>query len=170
MPPAELLLPEPKPPSKRGPMKLILLFFLAPLTVVAAVGFSSQVKRETSIPAAVQAVLEAQRDAWNHGNIEGFMDGYARSETTVFVSDDTVTRGWQTVLDRYRKRYASREQMGTLTYSDLEITVLSNDAALVLGRWHLRRANDEPHGRFTLLLRRTKEGWKIVHDHTSSAV
>jgi ketosteroid isomerase-like protein len=59
--------------------------------------------------------------------------------------------------------------MGTLTFSDLEITLLGADAALVLGRWHLRRANDEPHGRFTLLFRRTRQGWKIVHDHSSAA-
>ena len=121
------------------------------------------------IAAAVAAVLEAQREAWNRGDIAGYMDGYARSEQTVFVSGDNVTRGWQTVLDRYQKKYDSREKMGTLTFSDLEITAVGNDTAIVLGRWHLQRAADEPHGRFTLILRRTKHGWKIVHDHTSSA-
>ena len=119
--------------------------------------------------AAIRAVLDAQRDAWNRGDVAGYMDGYARTKTTIFVSGDNVTRGWQTVLDRYRKSYNSREKMGTLTFSDLEITPIGNDAAIVLGRWHLQRANDEPHGRFTLIFRRTKQGWKIVHDHTSSA-
>jgi uncharacterized protein (TIGR02246 family) len=118
---------------------------------------------------AIQAVLDAQRDAWNRGDIEGFMDGYERSEKTVFVGGDNVTRGWQTVLDRYKKNYDSREKMGTLTFSDLEITPLGNDGALVLMRWHLRRAKDEPHGRSTLIMRRTKQGWKIVHDHSSAA-
>jgi len=75
----------------------------------------------------------------------------------------------QTVLDRYRKNYSSREKMGALTFSDLQITILSKDAALVLGRWHLKRANDDPHGTFSLLFRKTKAGWRIVHDHTSSA-
>lgn len=118
---------------------------------------------------AIQAVLDAQRDAWNRGDIEGFMDGYERSEKTVFVGGDNVTRGWQTVLDRYKKNYDSREKMGTLTFSDLEITPLGNDGALVLMRWHLKRAKDEPHGRSTLIMRRTKQGWKIVHDHSSAA-
>lgn len=121
------------------------------------------------IAAAVRAVLDAQREAWNRGDVAGYMDGYARSEQTVFVSGDSVTRGWQTVLDRYQKKYDSREKMGTLTFSDLEITAVEYDTAIVLGRWHLQRATDEPHGRFTLILRRTKHGWKIVHDHTSSA-
>jgi uncharacterized protein (TIGR02246 family) len=126
-------------------------------------------KRSDATVAAVRAVLDAQRDAWNRGDIEGYMDGYARSEDTVFVSGDNVNRGWQTVLDRYKKNYNSREKMGTLTFSDIEITPIGNDAAIVLGRWHLQRAKDEPHGRFTLIFRKTKQGWKIVHDHTSSA-
>ena len=126
-------------------------------------------KRESRISSAVRAVLTAQSQAWNRGDLEGYMDGYARSPDTVFVSGDSVARGWQTVLDRYRKKYDSRDKMGTLTFSDLEITPLGNDAALALGRWHLQRATDEPHGRFSLILRRTKHGWKIVHDHSSAA-
>jgi len=126
-------------------------------------------KRESRISSAVRAVLTAQSQAWNRGDLEGYMDGYARSPDTVFVSGDSVARGWQTVLDRYRKKYDSRDKMGTLTFSDLEITPLGNDAALALGRWHLQRAQDEPHGRFSLILRRTKQGWKIVHDHSSAA-
>ena len=118
---------------------------------------------------AIQTVLDAQCAAWNRGDIEGFMDGYERSEKTVFVGGDNVTRGWQTVLDRYKRNYDSREKMGRLTFSDLEITPIGNDAALVLMRWHLQRAKDEPHGRSTLIMRRTKQGWKIAHDHSSAA-
>lgn len=126
-------------------------------------------KPEGRIVAAIRAVIEAQREAWNRGDVAGYMDGYARSEDTVLVSGDNVTRGWQTVHDRYQKNYDSREKMGTLTFSDLEITPIGNDIAIVLGRWHLQRAKDEPHGRFTLIFRKTKQGWRIVHDHTSSA-
>jgi ketosteroid isomerase-like protein len=117
--------------------------------------------------AAIRAVLDAQRDAWNRGDIEGYMDGYERSKDTVFISGDSVTRGWQTVLERYRKNYDTREKMGVLTFSDLEINLLNGTSAVVLGRWMLKRSNDEPHGRFTLIFKRTKKGWRIVHDHTS---
>jgi len=126
-------------------------------------------KRIARTEGAIRAVLDAQAAAWNRGDIEGYMNGYDRSPNTEFVGGDSITRGWQEVLDRYKKRYDTREKMGTLTFSDLEITVLSEDAALVLGRWHLKRATDEPHGTFTLLFRKTKAGWKIVHDHSSSA-
>ncbi len=125
--------------------------------------------RTTKTKAAIRSVLDAQRDAWNRGDIEGYMDGYDRSPKTEFVGGDSISRGWQTVLDRYKKNYNSREKMGTLNFSEIEITLLSRDAALVLGRWRLKRASDEPHGTFTLLFRKTKAGWRIVHDHSSSA-
>jgi len=148
-----------------------LLYFVALGVIFSAQAASSAQsnKSDTTSEAAIRAVLDAQRDAWNRGNIEGYMDGYNRSPNTEFVGGDNISRGWQTVLDRYKKNYNSREKMGMLTFSDLEITMLSKDAALVLGRWRLQRANDEPHGTFTLLFRKTKTGWKIVHDHTSSA-
>jgi ketosteroid isomerase-like protein len=152
----------------RRKILLTLLLFLLITSMAVEVQTSAKQKNAKTI-AAIRAVLDAQRDAWNRGDIEGYMDGYERSDQTVFVSGDNVTRGWQTVLDRYKKNYNTREKMGTLTFSDLEVTLLAKDAAVVLGRWHLQRAKDEPHGRFTLIFRRTKQGWKIVHDHTSSA-
>jgi uncharacterized protein (TIGR02246 family) len=119
--------------------------------------------------AAIRAVIQSQQDAWNRGDIDAFMNGYARSDKTVFVSGDEVTRGWQTVRDRYKAKYSDREKMGTLNFSDLEIAELGPDAAVALGRWELKRAKDNPHGRFTLIFRQTPAGWRIVHDHTSAA-
>lgn len=126
-------------------------------------------KQEMRTIVAIRAVLDAQTAAWNRGDIEGFMDGYARSPDIVFISGDSLTHGWQTVFDRYKKGYDSREKMGTLQFSDLDVKVVSKDAAIVIGRWQLTREKDTPHGRFTLIFRRRAEGWRIVHDHTSSA-
>jgi ketosteroid isomerase-like protein len=120
--------------------------------------------------AAIRAVIDAQAAAWNRGDIDAFMAGYARSPETTFVSGDEVTHGWQTVRDRYAKKYDSREKMGRLTFSDLTITPLCADAAIVLGSWRLQRKDDEPHGKFTLLFRKLPDGWRIVLDHTSAAV
>jgi len=147
----------------------LLVFFLAMLLAEVPVSALSPQKQDAKSEAAIRAVLDAQRDAWNRGDLEGYMDGYDRSPQTEFVGGDEITRGWQTVLDRYKKKYNSREKMGVLAFSDLEITILSKDAALVLGRWHLKRATDEPHGTFSLVFRKTKAGWRIVHDHSSSA-
>jgi len=145
----------------------ILLMLIVAFT--ATLGTFAQSKPNASSETAIRAVLDAQAAAWNRGDIEGYMNGYDRSPNTEFVGADSITRGWQDVLDRYKKRYDTREKMGVLTFSDLEITMLSKDAALVLGRWRLKRANDEPHGTFTLLFRKRKAGWRIVHDHSSSA-
>ncbi len=136
------------------------------LVILASIGAEAHDKKGS---ADIRTVMLAQEAAWNRGDIDGFMNGYARSRTTVFVSGDTITRGWQIVRDRYKKKYATAEQMGRLTFSDLEITPLSEDAAVVLGRWELKRKSDHPHGRFTLIFRRAPEGWRIVHDHTSAA-
>ena len=126
-------------------------------------------EQASSSVAEIQSVLTAQQDAWNRGDIDAFMNGYARSASTVFVSDDEVRRGWEPVRDRYRGKYSDRAKMGMLNFSEIEVTMLSPDAAVVLGRWRLKRANDEPHGRFTLIFKRLPEGWRIVHDHTSAA-
>jgi uncharacterized protein (TIGR02246 family) len=146
-------------------MAFVGAVILSAVTLIAA----TPRKQEPKFDVSIRAVIEAQREAWNRGDIEGYMAGYERSANTVFVSGDNVTHGWQTVLDHYKKAYDSREKMGVLTFSDLEITSLGTDTAVVLGRWHLQRAQDEPHGRFTLIFRKTKQGWKIIHDHTSSA-
>ena len=148
------------------PALLIIIIFPLPLSAQHSAGAT---KRHDKIATAIRAVLDAQSEAWNRGDIEGYMAGYWRSNETVFISGDSLTRGWQTVLDRYKQNYNSREKMGTLTFSDLEIKPVGNDTAVVIGRWHLQRAKDEPHGRFTLIFRKTKQGWRIVHDHTSSA-
>jgi ketosteroid isomerase-like protein len=151
------------------------LFTFAALVAFAAVVVLGYQKRAPSSAkedrdaAAVRAVIESQAAAWNRGDIEGYMEGYAKEDSTEFVSGDTVTRGWRTVLERYKAHYDSRAKMGTLTFSELEIKPLSEYYIMATGRWQLARDADTPHGRFTLIFRRTPAGWRIVHDHTSSA-
>lgn len=124
---------------------------------------------ENEISTAIRGVLTHQVRGWNRGNLEQFMEGYRNSENLRFASGGDVFQGWETTLERYRKKYPDRAAMGQLAFSDLDITVLSPDAALVFGRWKLRRAIGEVSGLFTLLFRKQEENWRIVHDHTSSA-
>ena len=169
-----LCVPISRCPGFIRPIALVLFasvgVFLAWTTIssISAAPLGKEQER-LRIVAQIRSILSAQQDAWNRGDIDGFMNGYARSESTIFISEDTLRRGWETVRDRYKKKYSDRGKMGTLTCSDLEITSLSPDSAIVLGRWRLERANDRPHGRFTLIFKRLPEGWRIVHDHTSAA-
>jgi ketosteroid isomerase-like protein len=117
----------------------------------------------------IMAVLNAQVAAWNRGDIETYMEGYARSDSLRFASGGRVSYGWQTTLQRYSTGYPDRVAMGILTFSDIDIQIVSRDAALVFGKWELLKVDETPWGLFTLLLRKSEEGWHIVHDHTSAA-
>ena len=120
---------------------------------------------------AVRRLLDEQVAAWNRGDLEGFMKGYWKSDSLSFYSGGTVTHGWQTTLDRYRKRYQSEgREMGTLVFDLHDVSLTSRGQALVRGGWSLKLKDGEPHGLFTLWLRWFPDaGWRVVHDHTSAA-
>lgn len=145
-------------------MKNFLL--LAAFLVLLSTNIFAQTKNDKDV-AAIRAVMDAQAKAWNAGDIDGYMDGYWKSDDLTFVSGTNVTKGWQPTLDRYKKRYDTREKMGVLTFSDVEIVRLSKDAAKVLGSWSVQTTTDNPKGKFTLIFRKFKDGWRIIHDHTS---
>lgn len=131
---------------------------------IAAASSSAQ---DAPAESSIRSVLETQVAAWNRGDIDTFMKGYWNSPNTEFVGAAGVTRGWQTVLDRYRKNYPDRQAMGQLSFSQLEIHVECRDAAYVIGEFHLQHANDKPDGVFSLNFRKFPEGWRIVADHTT---
>jgi len=117
----------------------------------------------------IRALLDQQTEAWNRGDIEAFMAGYWKSGETEFVGSNGVSRGWQALLERYRKNYPDRKAMGRLSFSNLEIHIVCADAAYAIGQFKLERENDRPTGFFTLNFRRFAEGWRIVEDHTTGS-
>jgi uncharacterized protein (TIGR02246 family) len=125
--------------------------------------------------AAIRAAITAQAAAWNRADIPAFMQAYEDSADTTFMGL-TVRKGYQPILKRYQENYTSREQMGTLTYSDIDIRVLPGgcgkaEIALATGRFHLDRTTHGPaakdDGVFSLVWRKGPNGWKIILDHTS---
>jgi beta-aspartyl-peptidase (threonine type) len=118
---------------------------------------------------AILAVLQAQDAAWNKGDLAGFMKGYWESDQLTFYSGNTKTSGWKATLERYQKKYQGEgKEMGKLAFEDLSVELLGADHALVRGRFLLQLKNGKATGLFTLILRRTPAGWRIIHDHTSS--
>lgn len=115
----------------------------------------------------IPQIIYDQEDAWNRGDIDAFMQPYWKSPDLTFSSTRGVTRGWQTVLNGYKKRYPTRADMGKLTFSDLDVRELGPQAALVLGRWKITRGVPIG-GVFSLVWQKTDDGWIIVHDHTSA--
>lgn len=118
----------------------------------------------------ILGVLSDQAAAWNRGDLDEFLKGYHRSERTVFAGGDAVHRGFDAMALRYRETYSSKAKMGRLTFSRLTFEQLDAGHAVVTGSWELELDGSEkrPGGVFTLLWRRFEEGWRIVHDHTSS--
>jgi ketosteroid isomerase-like protein len=136
---------------------------------VSAYGKPGAQKLKDTDRTAIMAVLTTQQNDWNQGDIRGFMAGYWNSSELTFAGTRGFTRGWQPVLARYEKSYADKAAMGTLDFQELELRSLGPDAALVLGKWHLKRQAGDVGGIFTLVFQRFPEGWRIVHDHTTQS-
>ncbi len=153
--------------------RLISAFVLVPLAGCAAPGPQHP---------EITAVLDAQVRAWNRGDIDGFMEGYWRSDGLTFVSTSkqvdpqtgeskdvtTTTNGWQATLQRYKTKYNTRELMGTLTFRELEVDRADENTANVAGRFHLERGDNDASGRFYLDMRRIDGRWVIVKDRTTA--
>ena len=132
---------------------------------------SSQVADE----AAIRAAITAQADAWNRADIPTFMQTYENSSDTTFIGAH-LNKGYSPILERYTKAYSTKEQMGTLTFGDLDVRLLPSSSgvveyAIVTGTFHLDRTAHgdakKDDGIFSLVWRKGSQGWKIILDHTS---
>lgn len=145
--------------------KLMLLLVIASpvILMMNCCEFTPDIQRAEN---EIKDILGQQKMSWNEENIEGFMEYYWNSEKFTFQSGQKRLHGWDALLSRYKESY-SGEKWGKLDFSDIEIKVLSNDIAYVLGRWQLLYENSSEEGLFTIIFFRMPEGWRIVHDHTS---
>ena len=120
--------------------------------------------------AEIQTILKDSETAWNRGDLVAFASYYEDSPETTFIGREVVRGGTKAILDRYRRAYPTPDAMGTLTFSEIEVRPLADGVALTTGKYSLKRTaagGGDTSGRFTLILRRTPAGWKIIHDHTS---
>jgi ketosteroid isomerase-like protein len=132
-------------------------------------------RAQESDEAIIRAAITAQVEAWNRADIPAFMQAYEHSPDTTFIGTN-IGKGYERILERYQKNYTTREQMGTLTFNDLEVRMLPGSCgkaefAVVTGRFHLERTqkgeSKKDDGIFSLVWRKGAQGWKIVLDHTS---
>lgn len=135
-------------------------------SLVAGCGAHAFTKSDDS---AIRGLLGAQQQAWNRGDLEAYMAGYLHSPELVFTSGGLVRQGWDETLAKYKAKYGeSKATMGTLVFDIVSIQALGGDGAVVLGRWHLTDTPESGSGIFSVVLRRTGDGWRVVHDHTSA--
>ena len=108
-------------------------------------------------------------DAWNEGDLKKFMQMYWKSDKLTFSSSGKTTHGWQPTLDNYKKSYSPPKEMGKLHFDELKIMMIESKSALVLGNWHLKMKDDTKlDGNFSLVVKQFDDGWKIIHDHSST--
>ena len=117
--------------------------------------------------AEIRALLNKQTDAWNRGDLEGFMEGYWKNDSLMFIGKSGITYGWKKTLDNYRKGYPDRTAMGTLTFTLIQMKPLSKKYFSVVGKWHLKRTIGDLSGHYTLLLKKIKGEWVVIADHSS---
>lgn len=142
------------------------------LALSCAGGFAQNAVGDTgSDPSAIKQVLSDQQDAWNRGDIDTFMRGYKNSPEITFIGK-SIAYGYQPILERYKKAYATPAAMGTLDFSDLTVKMLGRNYAVVTGRYHLTRTaagGGDASGIYSLIFEREPEGWRIILDHSSSS-
>jgi ketosteroid isomerase-like protein len=146
----------------------VFLVLLAPVTLPAQNADPLHTASRQELD--VIKVLLAQEAAWNRGDLTAFASGYKDSPDTLFISHQ-ISRGYAGLLDQYKRDYATRGAMGTLSFTDLEVHPLDENFAVCIGRYHLERGKKDggnAGGIFSLVLEKTTDGWKIIVDHTTS--
>jgi ketosteroid isomerase-like protein len=130
----------------------------------------AQVVAAADEPRAITTELEREAADWNRGDLDGYLSGYERAPSTMMIGKSQLYRGWDAIAAMYRAHYGDRARMGRLSFSELEVRLLSPEYGLAVGRWSLARdekAGGPAGGFFTLTFHKSAAGWRIVLDHTS---
>jgi ketosteroid isomerase-like protein len=130
---------------------------------------------DISIPASIQqadikaihAILDNQITAWNKGDLEAFMAGYLKSDSLVFIGKSGPTYGYENTLNNYKKGYPDANHMGKLNFEIVSMKPLGTNYYFIIGKWYLKRTVGDINGVYTLVLKKTEDGWKIIADHSS---
>lgn len=141
-----------------------LVLFMAFIAVAGSLKAQSKALSESQIRLA----LKMQEEAWNRGDLEGFMQAYWKNDSLLFIGSRGPTYGWQTTLENYRKSYPDGQAMGKLVFEIKKLNILDQSHAFVVGTWLLKRSQDQPSGYFSLLWKKFGKEWKIIADHSSS--
>ncbi|MFT6167446.1 MAG: ketosteroid isomerase-like protein [Vicingaceae bacterium] len=142
--------------------KLILALFL----LIGSFSAQAQLTK-TLAEEQIKLVMKFQESAWNRGDIPEYMKGYWNSDSLLFIGSNGPTYGYTKTLTNYLKGYPTTDKMGQLTFDFVKIEILSDNQAFVVGKWHLKRKEDDLKGHFTLLWKKIDGEWKIVVDHSS---
>ncbi len=137
--------------------KVLFLVFLFPVFVTYAQNDEIQIRN----------LMALQTEAWNRGDVNGFMQTYWQSDSLMFVGKDGITWGWKNTLERYKNGYPDKAAMGQLSFNNIQVKKLSEEYYFVVGKWMLKRNAGDLSGHYNLLIKRINGEWKIITDHSS---
>jgi len=134
---------------------------------VAFLFFGFSIVAQSKQEKIILDILDKQTQAWNRGDISGFMNGYWENDSLIFIGKSGVTYGWPTTLNNYKKGYPDTAAMGKLTFTLIQVKKLSAKYYHVTGKWFLKRSVGDAGGHYTLLFRKINGRWVIISDHSS---
>lgn len=129
--------------------------------------FANGHAQQNSHEKAIIKLMQEQEAAWNRGDIKAFMQGYWKNDSLTFTGASGLTYGWQNTYEGYLKRYDSPDKMGQLKFTILQLKPLGKKHYSVIGQWQLTRSAGNVGGHFSLILKKFREGWRIIADHSS---
>ncbi len=140
-------------------MKSLILFF-----IFSCLTAMNTVSAQNGDVAAIKAILIEQQEAWSNNDLEGFMEGYWKSDSLTYYSGGKITQGWQTTLDNYKKGYPTKTDTGKLNFKIGAITKITEDAYYVMGQYFLSLEAGDRNGTFMIIFKKINGEWKIVAD------
>ncbi len=148
---------------------LTVLLFMSACTSVETKQTEKTVEQPTKTKElnSISKLMQAQENAWNRGDLEGFMQAYWKSDSLVFIGSRGLNYGWETTLANYQKSYSDKEKMGTLKFENKKLEILNVEAAWAAGKWNLFRTADTLNGSYLLVWKKIDGTWKIIADHSS---
>jgi hypothetical protein len=143
--------------------KLLSVVFLVILFTSCKQEVTKTISEETE-KQEILSVMKEQEEAWSNHDLEGFMQGYWKSDSLKFYGRNGITFGWQKTLDNYKKGYPTKEHSGTLTFKINDISKITEGAYSVMGEYHLKRYVGDANGVFMIIFKKIQGEWKIIAD------
>ena len=135
--------------------------------IIFIVVISCDIQPNTTIDEDKSAILKVMNDqeiAWSNNNLEGFMNGYLKSDSLKFYGKSGLTKGWQQTLNNYKKVYPNKDYSGTLNFEIVDISPIENQSYWVMGSYFLSRNVGEAEGVFMIIFKKIDGECKIVAD------
>ena len=144
-------------------MKKTFLFCVFTLLVYAVAAFGQQVSKDEK---AIRATLDTTAEGWNKGDLNQYLSAYVKEATEML---STGPAGGVEAIEKTMKEgfWKTGRPLQNLRYENIVVRMLGNKNALVTGQYILSGAGKPDRtGWFTTVWTKTKDGWKMIHDHS----